>query len=73
MRVFGRPSPTAIAAVADSPQPSSSITARLLCDEWDAMRECHDILCRFPAEARLRIIEAVSRRLGDEDAVTAHR
>lgn len=54
------------------PEPTS-VPARLLSDEWDAMRECHDILCRFPADARLRIIEAVSRRLGDEDAVTAHR
>lgn len=47
--------------------------ARLLSDEWDAMREVHEILRHFDDPARRRIQEAVNTRLGDDAARAAHQ
>lgn len=55
------------------PHAGQQATPRLLCDEWDAMRECYEILRRYDEAARRRIQEAVNARLGDDAARAAHQ
>lgn len=70
MSVWSRPRVLDGMAADAVPQPAP---ARLLSDEWDAMRECHEILRRYDEAARRRILEAVNARLGDDAARAAHQ
>lgn len=56
-----------------APQAAAHTAPRLLSDEWDAMREVHEILRHFDDAARRRIQEAVNARLGDDAARAAHQ